>query len=295
MWNRNQVLSCLIGSTLFTLFTFFLCKNLWISKQKKRLLSPKYEISTIMQTGTEVRALNTSYLAELLDLSIDQPKSLYAVDVKAAKEKLLKSPLIRRAKVKRMLPATLYIDYEVRKPIAKLGDYENIAIDEEGYLFPMSPFLSSFENLPEIYLGLPAFEAKEDSFGRKGGRWNEPLQSSFFDLALDILALLKDEEIRLIKVDVSKAEEKSLGQREIVLQTEESLALQDGHITCTFPKTLRLSSKDYKQQLKNFLSLKKTMMEDYEKQLMAAELPQSRRFSSRIVDLRIAHLAFVEN
>ena len=60
-----------------------------------------------------------------------------------------------------------------------------------------------------------------------------------------------------------------------------------------FPKILRLAPKDYAQQLGNFFSLRKNMIEDYRRQL--ASLQQGGTFSPRIIDLRIPQLAFVEN
>ena len=47
----------------------------------------------------------------------DPPTQLYAFDLKKAEQKLLASPLIANAKIKRLPPSALYIDYEVRKPL----------------------------------------------------------------------------------------------------------------------------------------------------------------------------------
>src|SRR5206468_998734 len=98
------------------------------------------------------------------------PKNLYALDLKEAAKALLSSPLIRNAKVKRLPPNTLYVEYEVRKPVCWLADYKNVAIDQEGYLLPGAPFYPP-QQMPEIYLGLPSFGAAEDPVGRSGGRW----------------------------------------------------------------------------------------------------------------------------
>ena len=157
------------------------------------------------------------------------------------------------------------------------------------------------KELPEIYLGLPAFGESEDSLGRTGGLWQSPMRNSYLCLAFEMLQFLEGlpwrEGLRIKRIDVSNAFAPSLGGREIVLFTEEDLILNRGEKStcCTFPKMLRLSPKEYAQQMNNFLSLRKNIMEDYSKQLSSAALPQTGRFSSRIVDLRIPHLAFVEN
>ena len=127
------------------------------------------------------------------------------------------------------------------------------------------------------------------------------MQNSYLDLAFEMLHFLEGspwrEGLRIKRIDVSNAFAPSLGQREIVLFTEEDLILnrEGKSMCCVFPKMLRLSPKEYVQQMNNFLCLRKNIMEDYSKQLSCVALPQTGRFSSRIVDLRIPHLAFVEN
>jgi hypothetical protein len=283
-WSMRQALFCLIGSTCFTLTVSTGGYWLWTKHRNERLRSEKYRVTTIIQTGPEKEALKTSYLEELLGLSADRPTQLYALDLKKAEAKLLASPLIANAKIKRIAPSTLYIDYEVRKPIAWLSDFKNTAIDSKGHLFPVAPFFSP-KHLPEIYLGLPTFTCWE-------------VKGPYFELALEFLQFLETapwkEGLRIKRIDVSNAFAPSLGQREIVLFTEEEISLrkEDGEIVCSFPKILRIAPKDYIQQLGNFFALRRTMMEDYRRQL--ASLKEGGRFAPRIIDLRIPQLAFVE-
>lgn len=283
-WSMRQALFCLIGSTLLTLTVSVGGYFLWSKHRKERLQSEKYRITAIIQTGPEKEALKTAYLAELLGLSADQPTPIYALDLKQATAKLLSSPLIANAKIKREPPSTLYIDYEVRKPVAWLADYKNTAMDRSGHLFPVAPFFSP-KHLPELYLGIPPFTTWE-------------IKGPYLDLALEILQFLETapwkEGLRVKRIDVSNAFAPSLGQREIVLFTEEELNLrtENRELVCTFPKILRLAPKDYTQQLGNFFSLRRKMMEDYQKQ--TAGLKEGGRFSPRIIDLRIPQLAFVE-
>jgi hypothetical protein len=286
----------LMVSCSFTILSFFIVQHFWKQSKLKKIQDPKYNITALIQTGPEKEALQTAYLAELLDLSVDLPTNLYAFNEKIGEKKLLSSPLISEAHIKKISPNVLYIDYTVRKPIARIGDYQNVAIDQEGFLFPLSPFFAPKE-LPEIYLGLPAFGANEDSFERKGGMWLSSLKNRHFSLALEIFQFLEGspwrEGIRIKRIDVSNAFAKSLGQREIVITTEEELIVKNHH--CVFPKILRLCPKDYAKQMHNFLVLRKNMMDDYSKQLNESVVPRSGKFTSRIVDLRIPHLAFVEN
>jgi hypothetical protein len=296
-WSMRQGLFCLIGSTVLTLLLFFGVYWIFSKQRLARLTDEKYKIVSIIQTGPEKEALKTSYLAELLGLSVDAPISLYALNLKKAAQKLLSSPLIKEAKMKKIPPSTLYIDYEVRKPIAWLADYSNTAIDREGFLFPGAPFFAP-KNLPEIYLGMPPFGAETDLEGRKGGEWLTPIKNRYLNLALELLEFLEGspwrEGLHLKRLDVSNAFAPSLGQREIVLFTKEEIIIrQNGQeVICVFPKILRLAPKDYPQQLTNFFALRKSMIEDYRKQIVSHT--EGGRFSPRIIDLRIPQLAFID-
>jgi hypothetical protein len=297
-WSLRKALCFLGGSVLTTLICSVGIYGAFSAWNQKRRTSDQYNILSIVQTGPEKEALKTAYLAELLGLSVDKPKNLYALDLNEAAKALLSSPLIRSAKVKRSPPNTLYIEYEARHPMCWLADYKNVAIDREGYLFPGPPFFTPKE-MPQIYLGLPAFGEAADAFGRSGGRWRSALKNRYLDLALELLHTFEGSPwkkgLRIQRIDVSNAFAPSLGRREIVLFTEEEIFFrkEEKELTFCFPKILRLGTADYAQQLQNFFALRQTMVEDYRKQL--ASLEEGAKFAPRIIDLRVPQLAFVEN
>lgn len=300
-WTYRQAWACLMGSTLATLALSVGGYTLWHRWQMHRLSDEQYKIAAIVQTGPEREALQTAFLAELLHLSVDQSTPLFSFDVKRAEQMLLDCPLISAAAIKRVPPGTLYIDYTIRKPIARLADYQNCGLDKEGCFFPVTPFYSP-KNLPEIYLGLPPFDVFDSQHGRIGGVWQIQPQDKYLLLALDILQMLREtpwrEGMRLKRIDVSNAFASSAGRREIVLLTEDELVIRENELetVCVFPKILRLPSKDYAQQLSNFLTLRRTMLEDYQRQIKKSKLAASPvQFAPRIVDLRIPQMAFVQN
>lgn len=296
-WTLKQVLTCLIGSTSVTLGLSLGAYMAWKNAKMERLSDHKTHITSLIQTGPEKEALKSDHLLSLLGLSWDRPTSLYAFNCRDAEQKLMASPWIKKARIQRIPPGSLYIEYEIRYPVAWLAEYRNLAVDAEGFVFPVAPFLSPKE-MPEIYLGLPPFGAPEDGFGRKGASWNCPVNQTYFQLALEMIRYFQGqqkEDIVLKKVDVSNAFAPSLGKREVVLFTEEEVRFYKNNqeIVTLFPKILRLSPRDYVQQLNHFTVLRKNMIEDYRKQL--AHQPYSSRFSPRIIDLRIPQLAFIEN
>lgn len=254
---------------------FFLLRP--FSNWRKSSCDPTALITAIVQTGPEKQALNSDYLAELIGLSIDHPMPARAFRVKQAEEKLLASPVIEMASVKLVHPGIVYIDYTVRKPVALLGDFENVALDTEGYLFPLNPFYSP-KNLPEVYLGL-----------EESPLWNAPLEGEKMDLIFQILEIVQAPVIcdlfNVKRLDVSNALHESFGKREIVMIAEDRLG------ECVYPRFLRLSLKGYRQELSNYLKLREKLMEAERK---TANISTCCTMPSKVIDFRIPQLAFID-
>lgn len=209
-------LSVLLVSGPFWIL-WFVYQSFW----NARAYDPRYQLVAIVQTGSEKEALKTTYLSELLGVSTDKPQNLYRIDLSLAEKRLLQSPLIATAKVKRIPPGALYIDYKIRKPAAYLSDRTNAAIDEEGYVIPFKPFFTP-KKIVHFYLGLdPSQELA----------WNQKLENEKLELAWNLLNRLKCEEgVSVHAIDLSRAKAESFGERRIVVilntLTEEGARLE---------------------------------------------------------------------
>jgi len=211
-----------------------------------------FRIVAIVQTSPSQEMLQTKYLAELLELSMDRPTNLYAFDTRKGRDRLLANPLIREASVSRIRPGTIHVDYLPRQPIAFLLDYTNTALDEEGYLFPFKPFFTP-KKLPEVYLGM----------GEKANLWGTRLTGKKVELAFFLLRYLHSHcgmaSSAIRRIDVSRIDDPRWGQREIVLIVEnqwekEAVLLKTLHV-------LRLGIGEYQQALANYVVLRKYLME----------------------------------
>ncbi len=207
----------LVCFALFSTLGFYSALS-YFERQKP----PPSPIKAIAQTGPLKDALKTDYLAELLNLSIDYPRS---ITVEETEKILLESPCIKRVAVSLLNPETLYIDYTLRTPQFILGDVENLALDKHGTAFPLSPYYTP-KRLPILYLGEGHFEEK------KG-------------IARHLLEVFGDE-VKMI--DVSSYLEQSLGKREIVI----SLG----------PHLLRLTPKRYLKELAHYQKIRTKMGDD---------------------------------
>ena len=180
------------------------------------------DIKVIAQTGPLKEGLKTQCLEELLNLSCDKPSSITAAQ---AKKRLLKTSFIKEAEVSFLNPETLYIDYTLRVPVFILGDYENLSMDEEKEVFPLSPYYTP-KNLPTLYLGVGQKKEKEN-------------------VAFHLLSMLEDD-IKFI--DVSKWGEERLGKREIVLGIGKHL--------------LRLNTKTYEKELVQYGKIREKIQDE---------------------------------
>lgn len=263
-----------------------------------RTIDPSYTIKTIVQSTEGGVMIPSQQLGQIMGITPELPQNLFAFDLKVAKKKLKSYPVIKRAKLKKVKPSTIYIDYQLHKPYFRLMDYENMAVDTEGVVFPLKPLYQE-ENFPEVLLGLPSFGADADKDKRQGARWNTPLNDPYSRLALTILPELLEYQKRGVfqvkKVDLSFAYAPSYGKREILVTIEEELSVGN-EVKYIFPKVLRLSTKDYSKQLGDFLVLHEKMMADYKKQLQLQPKEKGiMRFIPTTVDLRISPVAFIDN
>ncbi len=221
----------------------------------KQMVQVKYFITEIIQTGPEREALPSAFLAELMDLSHNEPSNFYSFDEKIARKKLLQCPVIKSAVVKKIKPCSVYVDYEVYKPIALLEDEKNTALDEKGVKFPMSPFFFA-KNLP-----LFTFGQKEDYINK-------------FQLALAILSFLDHrdafQDIFVKRIDTTNAFHESFGKREVVITLEEK------DKSCY----LRTTPHKFPEELSHFSCMSSMWREG--------------RSKKSVIDLRLSKVAYVE-
>jgi len=274
-----QALGWIIGSIFVCSGSVYFLHKI-LRNTSKPLQKPLTYIDKIIQTSPQRDRLSSLYLEDLLDLSIDNPTYYKDFDLKQAELKLKSVAMIKTAHVELVCKDTVYVDYTLKDPIAKVYDYEIIACDEEGYLFPLAPFYSPKE-LPEIYFGqsLPQIEG-----------FSHKLEGKAFDLALLLIKSLdpiaKGDNFRIKRVDVSSAFLESLGRQEIVIDIQE---LKLGYQDEIFPRyihRLRLSPKDYPKQLGNYLNL--------HKELTSCALDSLEDLSElKVIDLRIEGMAYI--
>lgn len=240
-------------------FLIIACATLVVSGASYLIFYPLHTkkqpscIEKIIQNQKE--GLLPAGLVSLLGLKSTQPLDSY--DCEEGIKKLKETHAIAQAKIIKLKPSTLFIDYTLRSPIGYVGDLVNTAVDEEGLLFPVYPFYTP-KRLPEIYFGLPSLK---EYWGRKLGKRKMQIVS-------ELLHSLRGKTVT--RIDLSLLDEPTLGKREIIL------CVKAGKYT----HTLRLHPTEYLMQLENYAALEKTLF-------------KSEKVSA-IIDLRIPDCAYIK-
>lgn len=253
--------------------------------REKQRLDNSYHIVAVVQTSPDAEGLKTAYLAEVLGLSVDKPVNLHEFNAKEAQQTLLKVPVIKEAKVRKIHPGTIHIDYVRRKPIAYFRDYTNTAIDADGILFPFKPFFTP-KRLPEIVTGQHL----------EGNIWGKKVENKWLKLAytfLNLSSMYCDDKTVLCCIDVSQAYAGNNGQRQVVLSLEDRVVrVANGQsILCIHPRILRLCPDNFHEQLANYISLR-TYLRDKEKAASLTGKEGIVQSKPTIIDMRLSDLAF---
>lgn len=166
-------------------------------------------------------------------------------------------PLISQARLSVIADKTLYADYQLRDIFAYFHDLEGAAFDEQGVVFPANAFISP-KNVPKIYFGL---KKKQSLY------WGLRLSKECLSFAKRLVNETEKQGLKLVFIDLSRVSSKSIGKRQIVLIIEDSYGR----------KILRLAPKKFEDALRRYHLLKEQVQEH------------------AIVDLRLDHLAFIQN
>lgn len=133
--------------------------------------------------------------------------SIDSYKIREYETRLVSSPMVKWASVKKRR-SNITFHYELREPLFELIDYKNIAIDQEGVLFPLYPFYHA-ANRVKLLLGCKEGQAL----------LGVATSSLRFALAKQLYTLLQQTlpaNVSVKLIDVSLSDAMSLGQRKVI-------------------------------------------------------------------------------
>ena len=199
---------------------------------------------------------------------------------------LAELPWVKNLYVTFQKPSSLYIHYSLRTPIAYLDCFPNVAVDEEGYLFPTAFF--SAKNLPQLSCSLSKEECEhlvEQLALYKRVSLHSPLYSFFLSI------LLRYQESLIIeKVSFQREcrELSNLYQFCLQVREEKWIQKEDNSFLLSIPRTLILQKKNYEEALRSYLLNRERLFSKEQDEEDVKEYKDQR------VDLRVAQMICLE-
>jgi hypothetical protein len=222
-------------STPRLLFLFWKRASLWfvlilsfllLSYFAKRLIQSQREsprkILICVTDGEE--SLDVTMMREILGLNGKEVIPLHTL-----REQAINKGVFSKLRLSLRAGGKLYCFYRLRTPAYRLGNLSHMYLDEEGVCFPSVPFFSP-KRLPEIFL-----PSREEYTLRENER--------------EFLKELKSHAIypSTTQIDLSRMESATLGEREIVIRTQEGAYFR---LPTTAPITaLSFFEKKYQEKI----------------------------------------------
>jgi len=157
-------------------------------------INPKWYISQIAARATTAYSLPSSLLEQILEIA----PNTNLTNIDHLTPKILACPAVESAKVWKLFPSTLGVEYTLRTPIAAIG--QNLGIDALGATFPLSPYF------PPLHLPMAILNQDEDLFN-----------TSTLIKLLPLQALCKNHNLSLQTIDLTHVDDKIFFRKEIVL------------------------------------------------------------------------------
>jgi hypothetical protein len=138
---------------------------------------------------------------------------LFSIDPDVVVERILSCPAFQEAKVWRLLPGTLGIEYRLKKPACYLAGFRNVCCDEQGSLFFLLPYFPP-KKLPQLVLPLERADSLQE-LQRKVAMCRE--KDFAFQLLPHVASLASSFKLYVESIDFSAKNHPNIFRREIIL------------------------------------------------------------------------------
>lgn len=193
-------------------------------QNQKRISDVRFSLKKIAVRSRTVDKVPVCLLASLFPVKKGDP--LFSIDPKVVKERILSCPSFYDARVWRLLPGTLGVEYTLRSPIGSLAGFRNVCFDAHGVLFFLVPYFPP-KKLPKIVLPLE----KVDSLDELQRKMNLSREK---DMVLQLLPLVSSVanlyKMNVESIDFSSKNHPNIFRREIILVFSHSLGKKGEYV-----------------------------------------------------------------
>lgn len=193
-------------------------------QQSRRVKNQHLVLRRVAARSKTVDRVPLSLLCSLLEIREGVP--LFSIHPHDMLARIKACPAFSYARVWRLLPGTLGVEYSLRSPAAFLGGVRNVVFDEKGTLFFLLPFFAP-KKLPQVVLDLPHQSSLEKM-------QEEAARSYEMKVALRMLPVLthfaSHYNMSLECIDLSKRNHPNIFRREIILAFSPQLSKEKGFL-----------------------------------------------------------------
>jgi hypothetical protein len=180
-------------------------------QHKRREQDERLTLKRLAARSTTVDKVPLSLLSSILEIQEGLP--LFSLQPATLRDRIKACPAFSQARVWRLLPTTLGIEYTLRTPLASLGGVRNVVFDKTGTLFFLLPYFAP-KKLPSVVFDLPRLPSLEEM-------QKEMTLSKEMTLAIHMLPALSSfadkHKLFLEKIDLSKRNHPNIFRREIII------------------------------------------------------------------------------
>lgn len=198
----------------------------WHQRRRERLeQDPRFIVTRVAARPVTQDRLPLAVLSELLHLDTGTPTSLFSISPKMMRQRLVTFPAIRQARVWRLAPGTVGIEYALRSPVATIAGLKNVAIDEWATAFFLFPCYAP-KHLPTLVLPVGEVFTLREAQKRLYEMKETKIAMKLLEMANETA---KPRNMTVELVDLSLLRQQSLFRRELVLGFS-SLLSKDGRL-----------------------------------------------------------------
>ena len=190
------------------------------SQQQRRQSDPRFVLKKLACRSTTPDRLPLGVLTELLDLDSETSTSLFAIHPDGARQRLLACPAVAQARVWRLLPNTLGVEYALRPPVATIAGLKNVGVDRYGRLFFLFPFYAP-KHLPSLVLPIQSVKTLVEAQRAVYGAKETPIALCLLERIQEVVG---PRHIFVESMDLVRLKEHNVFRREIVVVFSSLLA-----------------------------------------------------------------------
>jgi hypothetical protein len=213
---RTSLLSALfkiIGVSCCLWGAFFAAWWWHYHQQEARKGDSLFLVKRVAARPTTQDRLPVGVLSEILNLTCNSSVSLFTLEPSEAQKQLLRCPAFAKAKVWRLLPGTLGVEYALRTPVATLGGLKNVGIDGTATVFFLFPYYAP-KRLPVIVLPIDDLKTLRE-VQRRVRRIKET--GIALKLLEKITPMAASHHLTVDRVDLTPFHQQNIFRREVVL------------------------------------------------------------------------------